>query len=77
MKKKNKDGKTLLMELCYYNKFYVIFYYISHGANIYVKDNNGNAALSIAHSLNNKRVEEYLIEQSALWKFCNYSKNKK
>jgi ankyrin repeat protein len=62
----NKDGRTPLMELCCFDESYPVYYYIRHGSNIYIKDRDGNTTLSIAQSLNNKKVEKYLIEHGAL-----------
>jgi len=73
----NKDNRSLLMEMSCYNDSCVFNAYVSRGANIYIKDKNGNTALSNAQSLYNYHVENYLIEHGALWKFCNYGKNKK
>ena len=33
---KSKDGKTLLIVLCYYNNIFVVSYYIGNGANNYI-----------------------------------------
>ncbi|ORX53809.1 putative ankyrin repeat protein, partial [Piromyces finnis] len=61
----NKDGRTLLMEASYYGNINIIEVCLKHGANLYMKDNKGNTALSIAQTLNNKRLENYLIEHGA------------
>jgi len=65
------------MEICKSEDEVLIEHYLKRGAYMYAKDNEGNTALSIAKSYNNYRIVNYLIEQGANWKFCNYSKNKK
>jgi len=73
----NNNGRTSLMEICKSEDEVLIEHYLKRGAYMYAKDNEGNTALSIAKSYNNYRIVNYLIEQGANWKFCNYSKNKK
>jgi len=70
----DKDGKTPLMVLCNGCRFmYFIEYIINCGADIYTKDNESDTALTISQRKNHL-VYLYLIENGALWKFCNYSK---
>jgi len=73
----DKDGVSLLMEACYLADASIFLHLLRKGANLYIKDNNGNTALSIAKSSNNYYIKQFLIDHGYFWKFCNYSKNKK
>lgn len=65
------------MEACYLADASIFLHLLRKGANLYIKDNNGNTALSIAKSSNNYYIKQFLIDHGYFWKFCNYSKNKK
>jgi len=58
----DENGKTALMELCYFDEGMAILFFIRKGANIHIKDKNGNTALSIAKSKGNMQAAHYIIK---------------
>lgn len=62
---KDKNGQTILMYACFYNRFEIVKYLIEHGVDINIQDKFGHTALIIACNWNYFEIAKLLIEHNA------------
>jgi len=59
------DGMTALLYASRYNNFEMVRILVDRGANLNVRNINGNTALSIAQANGNEQISNFLIERGA------------
>jgi len=65
LERKDRDGRTLLLNAAFYGRHKVIKYLIEKGADINTKDNNGYTCLHASVVSNNIKTVRLLIESGA------------